>query len=266
MQDTKTFTGVLTPYDATYYLMIRSKEFCELYREIEPTGIVLSITPYEVIDEDFEDCLGPVRAHRYEYLVEVRRGKRCDEEYFEKLTPLVEYVLSNAPELTPTVYYHLLAAYLEAASGAYRTRSLALLGLGQVACTPLEARLAESEWFPEDELAYREAFYSVCFINGAQYDLLLLPKRQEVTALVLGRSLDELCGANSAQDALMDVGLFRRWAVDLQSPPWSDKSYATLLRRWAQCIDTLIEAPCDRAVLEMFRCALLLGEGDERDE
>jgi hypothetical protein len=44
MQDTKTFTGVLTPYDATYYLMIRSKEFCELYREIEPTGIVLSIT------------------------------------------------------------------------------------------------------------------------------------------------------------------------------------------------------------------------------
>jgi len=169
MQDTKTFTGVLTPYDATYYLMIGSKEFCELYREIEPTGIVLSITPYEVIDEDFEDCLGPVRAHRYEYLVEVRRGKRCDEEYFEKLTPLVEYVLSNAPELTPALYYHLLAAYLESASGAYRTRSLALLGFGQVACTPLEARLAQSDWFPEDELAYREAFYSVCFINGAQF-------------------------------------------------------------------------------------------------
>lgn len=266
MQDTKTFTGVLTPYDATYYLMIRSKEFCELYREIEPTGIVLSIMPHEVIEEDFENSFGPVRAHRYEYLVEVRRGERCDEEYFEKLTPLVEYVLSNAPELTPTVYYHLLAAYLESASGAYRTRSLALLGFGQVACTPLEARLAESEWFPEDELAYREAFYSVCFINGAQYDLLLLPRRQELSALILGRSLDELCGANSAQDALMDVGLFRRWAVDLQSPPWSDKSYATLLRRWAQCIDTLIEAPCDRAVLEMFRCALLLGEGDERDE
>jgi len=266
MQDTKTFTGVLTPYDATYYLMIRSKEFCELYREIEPTGIVLSITPYEVIDEDFEDCLGPVRAHRYEYLVEVRRGKRCDEEYFEKLTPLVEYVLSNAPELTPALYYHLLAAYLESASGAYRTRSLALLGFGQVACTPLEARLAESEWFPEDELAYREAFYSVCFINGAQYDLLLLPKRQEITALVLGRSLDEPSEVNPVQDALMDVGLFRRWAVDLQSPPWSDKSYATLLRRWAQGIDALIEAPCDRAVLEMFRCAPLLGKGDDRDE
>jgi hypothetical protein len=115
-------------------------------------------------------------------------------------------------------------------------------------------------------LAYREAFYSVCFINGAQYDLLLLPKRQEVTALMLGRSLDELCGANSAQDALLDVGLFRRWAVDLQSPPWSDKSYATLLRRWAQGIDTLIEAPCDRAVLEMFRSAPLRGKGDDRDE
>jgi hypothetical protein len=266
MQDTKTFTGVLTPYDATYYLMIRSKEFCELYREIDPTGIVLSITPYEVIDEDFEDCLGPVRAHRYEYLVEVRRGKRCDEEYFEKLTPLVEYVLSNAPELTPALYYHLLAAYLESASGAYRTRSLALLGFGQVACTPLEARLAQFDWFPEDELAYREAFYSVCFINGAQYDLLMLPRRQELSALILGRLLDEPFEGNPARGVLMDVGLFRRWAVDLQSPPWSDKSYATLLRRWAQGIDALVEAPCDRAVLEMFRSAPLRGKGDDRDE
>jgi len=266
MQDTKTFTGVLTPYDATYYLMVRSKEFCELYHEIEPTGIVLSIAPHEVIDEDFENCLGPVRAHRCEYLVEVRRGERCDEEYFEKLTPLVEYVLSSVPELTPAVYYHLLAAYLESAFGAFRARSLALLGFGQVACTPLEARLAESEWFPEDELAYREAFYSVCFINGAQYDLLLLPKRQEITALVLARSLDELYEANSVRDTLLDVGLFRRWAVDLQSPPWSRKSYGTLLRRWAQCVDALVEAPCDRAVLEMFRCASLLGEGDDRDE
>jgi hypothetical protein len=130
----------------------------------------------------------------------------------------------------------------------------------------LEARLAESEWFPEDELAYREAFYSVCFINGAQYDLLLLPKRQEITALVLRRSLDELYEANSVRDTLLDVGLFRRWAVDLQSPPWSRKSYGTLLRRWAQCVDALVEAPCDRAVLEMFRCASLLGEGDDRDE
>ena len=263
MQDTKTFTGVLTPYDATYYLMIRSKEFCELYREIEPTGIVLSITPHEVIDEDFEDCLGPVRAHRYEYLVEVRRGTCCDEECFEKLTPLVEYVLSSAPELTPAVYYHLLAAYLESASGAFRTRSLALLGFGQAAFTPLEARLAQSEWFPEDELAYREAFYSVCVINGAQYDLLMLPKRHEVTELILGRSLDEPSEDASAQGALLDVGLFRRWAVDLQSPPWSRKSYATLLRRWAQCVDALVDAPCDRAVLEMFRSAPVLGEGDE---
>jgi len=261
MQNTKTFTGVLTPYDATYYLMIRSKEFCELYREIEPTGIVLSITPHEVIDEDFEDCLGPVRAHRYEYLVEVRRCARSDEEYFEKLTPLVEYVLSNAPELAPALYYHLLAAYLESSSWAFRTRSLALLGFGQAACTPLEARLAESDWFPEDELAYREAFYSVCFINGVQYDLLMLPKRQEVSALILGKALGD-----PAQGALLDVGLFRRWAVDLQSPPWSRKSYATLLRRWAQCIDALVEAPCDRAVLEMFRSAPLRGEGDEREE
>jgi hypothetical protein len=46
----------------------------------------------------------------------------------------------------------------------------------------------------------------------------------------------------------------------------ADKSYATLLRRWAQGIDALVEAPCDRAVLEMFRSAPLLGEGDDRDE
>jgi len=78
--------------------------------------------------------------------------------------------------------------------------------------------------------------------------------------------LDEPPAVDSACDTLLDVGLFRRWAVDLQSPPWSDKSYATLLRRWAQGIDALVEAPCDRAVLEMFRSAPLLGEGDDRDE
>jgi hypothetical protein len=84
--------------------------------------------------------------------------------------------------------------------------------------------------------------------------------------LILGRSLDEPFEGNPARGVLMDVGLFRRWAVDLQSPPWSDKSYATLLRRWAQGIDALVEAPCDRAVLEMFRSAPLLGKGDDRDE
>jgi len=91
----------------------------------------------------------------------------------------------------------------------------------------------------------------------------MLPKRHEVTELILGRSLDEPSEDASAQGALLDVGLFRRWAVDLQSPPWSRKSYATLLRRWAQCVDALVDAPCDRAVLEMFRSAPVLGEGDE---
>ena len=264
MQDTKTFTGVLTPYHVTYYSMICPKEFCALYREIEPTGIVLSIEPQEVIDEDFEDRLGPVRSHRYEYLVEVRRGKRRSEEYFVTLTPLVEYLLANAPELTPAVYYHLLAAYLESPSGACRARSLALLGFGGVASTPLEARLMQADWFPEDELAYREAFYSVCVFNGAQYDLLALPKQQEISALILGKALDEPPVFDSARDTLLDVGLFRRWAVSLESPPWSRESYATLLRRWAQCVDMLVEASCDRAVLEMFRDAPLLGADDER--
>jgi len=260
MHEKEPITGVHMPNQAIRYYLIDANKLCALYRETRPKGVTLSIQTGELIEEDFDGCYGPIRAHRGEYLVQLKRGDDHETERFETLTPLVEYLCACAPELTPAMYYHLLTAYAND-SAVHQARSLMLLGVKQTVLTSFEARLHADNWFAEDELAYREAFYCVGFVHGELYDLLILPKQREIDQMILG-SRDAPLSDGRGRRSLLDVGLFLRGLVSLQSPPWSRASYATLLRRWAACIDALVESPYDREVLQMFKHATLLSEDD----